>query len=70
MFHFFKSLLNTISVLITFLVTMVEGLISFVVTLAKGSVYLGATVALLPSPIVGAALTILSVAVIYMILNR
>ena len=35
MFNFFKSVLNTISVLVTFLVSLVEGLISFLVTLAK-----------------------------------
>lgn len=70
MFNFFQSLLNTISVLITFLVSMVQGLINFVATLVKGSAYLIATVALLPSPIIGAALTIIAAAVIFMILNR
>ncbi|MCI8403178.1 MAG: hypothetical protein HFI38_13995 [Lachnospiraceae bacterium] len=70
MFNFFKSVLNTISVLVTFLVSLVEGLISFLVTLAKGSAYLGTTIALLPAPIVGAALTIVGAAVVFKILNR
>lgn len=70
MFNFFQSILDTITILINFAVNFVQGLIGFVTSLILGSTYLVETVAFLPAPIVGVALTIIAISVIYMILNR
>lgn len=70
MFNFFQSILDFLDLVIKFVVNFITGMIGFVTNLVLGSVYLIETVAFLPSPLVGTALTIIAIAVIFSILNR
>ena len=70
MFNFFQSILDTLGIMVDFAINFVQGLANFVTSLASGSVYLIQTVQFLPAEIVGVALTIIAISVVFMLLNR
>lgn len=70
MFNFFSSILDTIQIVITWAVNLVQGVMYTVEAMVKGIAYLTATVVMIPAPIVGVAVTIIAVASMYNLLNK